>query len=373
VSIYQRFARPLLFRLDAERAHDFAVGACRVLGRAPFARAATAGVFGPPSDPILRATVAGIDFPSPVGLGAGWDKSGSAVDILTRMGFGSVEVGSVSRWPSKGNTVRPRVFRLTEDEALIINYGVPNDGSDVVARRLAASHPVVPLGVNLVETNTGTALEPEAAIKELVAGATTFAELADFLVISAECANMDVAHPFAKLENLQRLLEALTPIRNLPPLFIKIRVPTDTIESVLQITDDYPFVRGFRINTIAARPYTGLRTPRTQWEAMAGSLSSPAIGLPAMLRTVREWYLRSDPARYALLVSGGIRSGKDAYAAIRSGASLVQFVTALVFEGPSLAGRINRELAEIFRADGVSTLNDVVGLDAKDGSVSYAP
>ena len=371
--MYQRFARPLLFRLDPERAHDLAVGACGALGRSPFARAATARVFGPPSDSLLRTTVAGIDFPSPVGLGAGWDKSGSAVDILTRMGFGSVEVGSVSRWPSTGNAVRPRVFRLPDDEALIINYGVPNDGSEVVARRLAASHPAVPLGVNLVETNTGTAPEAEAAIEELVAGAAAFAGLADFLVISAECANMAGAHPFAKLENLQRLLEALTTIGKLPLLFIKIRVPTDAIERVLRITDGYPFVRGFRINTIAPRPYSGLRTPQTQWEAMAGSLSSPAIGFPAMLRTVREWYLRSDPARYALLASGGVRSGKDAYAAIRSGASLVQFVTALVFEGPALAQRINRQLAEILRADGITSVNGAVGADVKDERVSYAP
>jgi dihydroorotate dehydrogenase (fumarate)/dihydroorotate dehydrogenase len=368
VNAYRQLVRPLLFRLDPERAHDLAIAACRGLGGNSLARAAVARAFGPPSDPRLRTTVAGMAFPSPVGLGAGWDKSGSAVDILTRLGFGSVEVGSVSRLPSAGNAIRPRAFRLPDDEALIINYGVPNDGSDIVARRLAAAHPAVPLGVNLVETNTGAVRGEAEVIAELAEAATAFPGIADFLVISAECANAPGAHPFARLENLRRLLDALAPIAGLPPVFVKIRVPADAIDDIVRVTDAYPFVRGFRVNTIAARPYEGLATPRSQWEAMPGSISSPAIGFPAMLRAVRDWYVRCDPARYALLASGGIRSGSDAYTAIRSGASLVQFVTALVYEGPALAGRINRELAALLAADGFTAANQAVGIDGKEAA-----
>lgn len=364
MSVYREVVRPLLFRLDPERAHDLAVGSCRLLGRSALARAATARAFGPPADPVLRTVVAGIEFPSPVGLGAGWDKSGAAIDILTRLGFGSVEVGSVSRWPSKGNAARPRAFRLPADEALIINYGVPNDGSDVVARRLAAAHPAVPLGVNLVETNTGVVRSDDEVIDELAAGAAAFSGRATFLVISAECANAPGAHPFARIDNLRRLLDALGALGELPPVFIKIRVGVEVIERVVRIADAYPFVRGFRINTIAARPYDGLATPRARWEAMPGSLSSPAIGLPAMLRTVGDWYRRCDPSRFALLASGGIRSGADAYAALRAGASLVQFVTALVYQGPSLAQRINGELAALLRAGGFASVAGVVGIDA---------
>jgi dihydroorotate dehydrogenase (fumarate)/dihydroorotate dehydrogenase len=365
VNAYRQLVRPLLFRLDPERAHDLAVATCRELGANALARGATARLFGAPDDPRLRTTVAGIDFPSPVGLGAGWDKSGAAVDILTRLGFGSVEVGSVSRWPSRGNPIRPRAFRLPADEALIINYGVPNDGSDVVARRLAAAHPAVPLGVNVVETNSGNVRSDDEIVAELAAAASALTCVADFLVISAECANAPGAHPFARIDNLRRLLDALSAIERLPPVFVKIRVPADVIERIVRITDAYPFVRGFRINTIAPRPYVGLATPRERWEAMAGSLSSPGIGFPAMLHAVRDWYVRCDPARYALLASGGIRTGADAYAAIRAGASLVQFVTALVYEGPSLAGRINRELAAALTAGGFAGVRDAVGTEFK--------
>jgi dihydroorotate dehydrogenase (fumarate)/dihydroorotate dehydrogenase len=368
VNVYRQLVRPLLFRLEPERAHDLAIGACRAVGSSALGRAATAGLFGPPDDPRLRTTVAGIAFPSPVGLGAGWDKSALAVDVLTRMGFGSVEIGSVSRWASTGNAIRPRAFRLPDDEALIINYGVPNDGCDAVARRLAAAHPAVPLGVNIVETNTGSVRPETEVIPELAACAAALAPHAAFLVVSAECANAPGAHPFARLENLRRLLDALTPIANLPPVFIKIRVPAETIAEIVRVTDAYPFVRGFRVNTIAPRPYAGLRTPRDRWEPMKGSLSSPALGLPAMLQAVRDWYVRCDPARYALLASGGIRSGGDAFAAIRSGASLVQFVTALVYQGPGLARRVNGELAALLAADGFAAPGNAVGIDVKEAA-----
>jgi dihydroorotate dehydrogenase (fumarate)/dihydroorotate dehydrogenase len=357
VNVYQAI-RPLLFRLDPERAHHLAMAACAALGRVPLARTVTAQVLGSAPDARLQTSVAGIAFPNPVGLGAGYDKNGEGVNLLSRMGFGFLEIGSVSRWATAGNPIRPRAFRLPADEAVIINYGVPNHGSDVVAARLARADAAVPLGVNVVETNTGTQRPLDEIVAELAAATAAFAPLADFLVISAECANAPGTHPIARLENLRRLLDAIAATRALPPLFVKIRVPAAEIEDVLRVTDAYPFVRGFRVNTIAPRPYVGLATPAAQWERMAGSISSPALGLPLMLQAVEDWYRRADPARYALIASGG-----DAYRAIRRGAALVQVLTALVYQGPSLARRINRELAELLHADGFAGVHEAVGID----------
>jgi dihydroorotate dehydrogenase len=360
VSIYH-FVRPLIFRLDPERAHHLAIDACSKLGEMPAARAAMARRWSSPLDRRLATTVAGIPFPNPVGLGAGYDKSGQALKALARMGFGFLEVGSVSRWPSAGNPERPRVFRLPADEAVIINYGVPNDGAEIVAPRVARADGPIPIGVNLVETNTGRAVEPEDAIEELASAAALFAPIAGFLSISAECANAPGVHALARIENLKRLLDAVGASGPLPPVFVKLRVPATEIDRVLRVTDTFPFVRGFRINTISPRPYEGLKTPRVQWEKMKGSLTSPALGFPAMLQAVRDWFVRADPARYALIASGGIRSGRDAYTALGAGASLVQCVTALVYEGPSLAGRINRQLLEILTKDGIANVKDLVG------------
>lgn len=364
MSLY-RLIRPLVFRLDPERAHSLTLGACSALGKLPFARSAAALRWGSPRDPRLATTVAGIAFPNPVGLGAGYDKSAEAIPLLSRMGFGFVEIGSVSRRPSEGNPVRPRVFRLPADEAVIVNYGVPNDGADVVAARVRGVDSAVPFGVNLVETNTGRAAETNEIIEELAQAAAMFAPLVPFLAISAECANAPGLHPIARLENLRRLLDAIGQTGPLPPVFVKLRVPPEEIESVLRVTDPFAFVRGFRVNTISPRPYAGLNTPRERWEPLKGSLSSPKLGLPAMLQSVREWYLRADPQRYALIASGGIRTGDDAYAALCAGASLVQCVTALIFAGPALASRINRQLLARLDAEGITNVSAIVGSAAR--------
>src|SRR5215217_4551975 len=155
-----RFVRPVLFRLDPERAHDLTVRAGELASRSRIACRALAAL---DFDPRLAVEVAGIRFPSPLGLAAGFDKSARAVPLLSVLGFGHVEVGSVSMDPSAGNP-RPRLFRLPGERAIAVAYGVPNDGAERVAARLAGQRAAVPLGVNVVSTNRGeaTAAEPDA-------------------------------------------------------------------------------------------------------------------------------------------------------------------------------------------------------------------
>jgi dihydroorotate dehydrogenase len=151
MSLYTFLFRPLLFRLDAETAHHFAVETCRWLGAVPgIARISRACL--EQDEPCLRSEVAGLSFANPIGLGAGWDKSGRALRMLDSLGFGFAEIGSVSARPSRGNP-RPRLFRLPGERAIIVNYGLPNEGAGVVAARLAAARPLRPIGVNIVKTN----------------------------------------------------------------------------------------------------------------------------------------------------------------------------------------------------------------------------
>ena len=150
MSFYASIVRPLAFRFDAERAHHLALAAGAWLRplAGPLAR------FTAVSDVRLESTVAGLRFPTPLGLAAGFDKSGTAVDMLAALGFGFVEVGSVSIDPSLGNP-RPRLFRLPQDRAIVVHYGLPNDGAPAVAARLARKRLPVPLGINIVKTNRG--------------------------------------------------------------------------------------------------------------------------------------------------------------------------------------------------------------------------
>jgi dihydroorotate dehydrogenase len=158
MTIYFTFVRPLAFRLDPETAHHLAIAAGARLGWAAGAmRAATRT-----SDDGLAIDVAGLHFPTPIGLAAGFDKSGTAIRALAGLGFGSIEIGSISIDPSGGNP-KPSLWRLPDDEAIVVHYGLPNDGAEVIAERLAHTRPPVPLGINLVVTNRGpnTSLLPK--------------------------------------------------------------------------------------------------------------------------------------------------------------------------------------------------------------------
>lgn len=361
--MYHAFVRPLLFRLDPERVHHLTMAACSTAGRVQPARRLVEHLFASAPDPRLMTSVGGVRFPNPVGLGAGYDKNAEGIDVLARLGFGYLDIGSVSLLPSAGNTVRPRLHRLPADEALMVNYGVPSDGSAAVARRLAGAPHRVPVGITVVETNTGRPGEASAVIDELTACVKPFLGLVDLLFISAACPNSaGAAQPFSDFDNLQRLFESLSRYPDLPPVFLKIRAREDEIERIVEIASMFPFVKGFRPELGAPKPYTTLRTPRAELERMPGTATGPLLH-PLLLERIRMWYGRIDPTRHALIANGGIRSGADAYAAIRAGASLVGLVTALVYEGPGLARRINAQLAALLARDGFANVAGAVGAD----------
>src|SRR4051794_40148758 len=160
MGVYTGVVRPLLFRADAERAHDLAVQASALASRWPRAFGS-----GPVDDPRLAVEVAGLRFATPLGLAAGFDKNARAVPLLSALGFGHVEVGSISADPSAGNP-RPRLLRLPAERAIVVHYGVPNDGAARVAERLRGRRSDVPLGINVVSTNRGaaSAVEPDDAV-----------------------------------------------------------------------------------------------------------------------------------------------------------------------------------------------------------------
>jgi len=361
---YRALFRPLLFGIDAERAHRATLFACRVAGRVPLMRETLSRHFAL-DDARLRIRIAGIDFPNPVGLGAGFDKNGIAIEALASTGFGAIEVGSVSARASVGNLARPRLFRLPRDEALLVYYGVPNDGAQAVAARLAAATPGIPVGVSLVETNTGRAAPLERVVEELAEAARTFSKVADYLVLNLNCPNTSSGvHALHEPANLRHLLEALRGIESLPPLFLKFSAPSEPsrIDAILSAVDPYEFVRGFIPNIVLPRPWAGMRTPGIEYERLPGSITGSPLR-PLACEILRIWYPRIDRKRHVLVGVGGIASGEDAYRMIRLGASLVQVLTALVYRGPGLVKRIKRELCGLLERDGLRDIAQAVGAD----------
>lgn len=356
---YRDWVRPLLFRCDPEWVHDIGIRVCEWTGPAAallprFRRA----------DPRLATEVAGIRFEDPVGLAAGYDKSGRALRMLAAMGFGFLEIGSVSAEPSAGNP-RPRLWRLPEDEAICVHYGLPNDGAERVARRLAGRPRTVPLGINLAPTNRGPNAPPDSAetiLADYAKSAALLAPHADYLCLNLSCPNTEQGGDFfAAPGRIGELLGRLEAGRVGCPVFLKVSPAGGdaALERLLAEVEPHRRVAGFAFNLPAGKP-SNLRSPRSTWENLPGAVA----GKPQrdfLLGRVGALYRRMDRTRYRIIASGGIASGEDAYAYLRHGASLVQVFTALVYEGPFLLGRIRRTLSDLLARDGFASVAAAVG------------
>jgi dihydroorotate dehydrogenase len=364
MGIYSTFIRPLAFRLDPERAHRMAIELGAAV--APFSGVLRSALAV--ADPRLATRVAGLNFPSPIGLAAGFDKSGDTIETLAALGFGFIEIGSVSADPSDGNP-RPRLFRLPADRAIVVHYGLPNAGATRIAARIDEVRLPVPLGVNLVKTNRGPGAAPEKAeqiIGEYVEAAQAFAPRADYLMLNLSCPNTEDGRDFfADERHVADCLAALGEVGLDLPVFLKVSPlgGIAAIERLLAAAEPHGFVSGFMFNLPPGKPDL-LRTPRDVWRDMPGAVSGPPAA-PSLDHALRECYRRMDRRRYALFASGGVFTAEDAYVKIRMGASLVALLTALVYEGPGIVRHMTQGLARLLQRDGFKSVAEAVGADMR--------
>ncbi|HAF41219.1 MAG TPA: dihydroorotate dehydrogenase (quinone) [Sphingobium sp.] len=347
-----RLIRPLLFALDAERAHNLSIAALRMMPTPAPLRA----------DPMLETTVAGIRFPNPVGLAAGYDKDGRVAHKMHGLGFGFAELGTLTPLAQPGNP-QPRLFRLVEDRAVINRFGFNNGGQGAAAdriaryRRPAGEGPVI--GINIGANKDATAAG--RGIADYVTGVTCMAPLADYLTVNISSPNTPGLRALQGRAALDDLLGAVMAARggDTTPIFLKVAPdlePAD-VEDIAAACVDHRIDALIVSNTTITRPAL-----RSAHAGEAGGLSgAPLTDLShARLRDFR----RLLGTRLPLIGVGGIATGGQAYARIRAGASLVQLYSALVYEGPYLAKRINAELKALMARDGVSGIADLVGVDA---------
>jgi dihydroorotate dehydrogenase len=363
MTLYSRLLRPLVFQLDPERAHRLAIGAAsRMQWALPAVR-----TFCASSDPRLEVEVAGLRFANPIGLAAGFDKSGTAAAGLATLGFGSVEIGSISIDPSPGNPL-PRLFRLPQDRAIVVHYGLPNDGARVIAGRLRATTVGCPLGINIVKTNRGQGCGPETKdqiIDEYVEAARVLAPYANYLMFNLSCPNtQDGRDFFADRGSLDACLAALAEVGFTIPVFLKVSPlgGIAAIERVLAAADPHAFVSGFMFNLPPGKP-DNLTTPPAVWKAMPGAVSGQPCAALANV-CIRETFRRMDRKRHVIIGAGGVFDAEGAYEKIRLGASLVQLLTALIYEGPGIVRRITHDLGRLLERDGIGHVGDAVGVDA---------
>lgn len=365
MNLYRPLVRPLLFGADAETVHGLAIRAAELASASHWLCSAVATRNTGASE-RLRVDVAGLHFATPLGLAAGFDKSARAVPLLGALGFGHVEVGSISAEPSAGNP-KPRLFRIPLDRGIVVNYGLPNDGAERVAARLAGLRERAPLGINIVSTNRGSSaasVSDEDVIADYLASVRRLAPVAGYLCLNLSCPNTREGRGFFhEPERLARLLQGLDATDISKPLFLKVApfASLAELETFLATVAPARCVTGFSVNLPPGKP-SGLKTPAAVLSAMPGAVSGPAAAAAAD-RTLRELYRRMNRSRYRLIGSGGVFTAEDAYRKIRLGATLVQLMTALIYEGPGIARTINRNLDRLLEVDGVAHVSDVVGVD----------
>lgn len=371
MGLYTTVVRPLAFQIDPERAHRMALATGAAFA---WAGGALRGLSAH-DDPRLAIDIAGLHFGNPIGLAAGFDKSGTALGMLAGLGFGALEIGSVSVDPSDGNP-KPRLFRLPQDKAIVVAYGLPNDGASVIGRRIGGLRLPVPLGVNLVKTNRGAGGPCETAdaiIEEYVEAGRKFKNLASYLMFNLSCPNTaDGRDFFADRAHLDACLSALGEAEFGLPVFLKISPlgGIGTIERLLEAAEPHRFISGFMYNLPPGKPRT-LTTPHAVWEKMPGAVSGKPFA-PLADECIRETYRRMDQKRYAIVGSGGVFTAKDAYAKLKLGASLVQVLTALIYEGPGVVSRITTGLSQLLERDGVKNVREVIGADVRQGRKARA-
>jgi dihydroorotate dehydrogenase len=348
------------------------------------------GLFAPllpasqPDAAGLAVKVLGLDFPNPVGLAAGFDKDAEIPDAMLKLGFGFVECGTVTPRPQSGNP-RPRLFRLSEDGAVINRMGFNNQGTAAAAARLAARS-----GRGIVGINIGANKDSEDRIADYAKAFEHLAPLADYVTVNVSSPNTPGLRGLQNRDELARLLAALTNARTrLPlarsaggggvserqragvsrsvkttgerdgggyPILLKIAPDLDehALDEIAKAVSDADIEGVIVSNTTIARPVL-----RSRNAGESGGLSGKPLFAPSTER-LRQMRLRL-PREIALIGVGGISSGMDAYEKIRAGANLVQLYTGLVYEGPGLIARIKRELLACLTRDGFATITDAVG------------
>ena len=340
--------RPFLFNLDPEAAHDLAIKSLKLN---PLPRR----MFEVEDEQMLEIELLGKNFPNPIGLAAGFDKSAEAYNSLLRLGFGFVEVGTVTPSKQFGNP-KPRIFRLEDDHALINRLGFNNDGIEIIKARIKSDGKRGILGVNI-----GPNKETKDQKNDFCLGLKNFFDIADYITVNISSPNTEGLRDFHDQEKLIDLMVALNKIKkengtNIP-LLLKIS-PDINNSHIPEIAD--AAIKNNISAIILTNTTNGNRDNLTsEFKEEEGGLSGNPLK-QISTNMIKKFYKELN-SQIPIIGVGGVNSGKTAYEKIIAGASLLQLYTSFVYRGPSAAKDIKKELIQILKAEGIKNIKDAVG------------
>ena len=343
--------RPFLFNLDPETAHDLAIKSLKF-------NPLPSRTFEVENEEMLKINVLGKKFPNPIGLAAGFDKSAEVYNSLLRLGFGFVEVGTVTPIKQYGNS-KPRIFRLENDEALINRLGFNNDGIEIVKKRIKSDGKIGILGVNI-----GPNKETKDQKKDFCSGLKNFFDIADYITVNISSPNTEGLRDFHDQEKLIELLTSLNKIKeenktNIPLL---LKVSPDIKENKIPEIVDVATKNNISAIILTNTTITNKDNLKSDTKNEEGGLSGKPLQ-QISTNMIKKFYKLLD-GKIPIIGVGGVDSGKSAYEKIIAGASLLQLYTSFVYRGPSTAKYIKKELIQILKAEGVKSLEDIVGKGA---------
>ena len=341
--------RPFLFNLDPETAHDFAIKSLK-LNPLP------SKMFEVEDEQMLNIQLFGKNFPNPIGLAAGFDKSAEAYNSILKLGFGFVEVGTVTPLKQLGNP-KPRIFRLEEDGALINRLGFNNDGMEIVKNRIKSQDKNGILGINI-----GPNKNTKDQKNDFILGLKNFFDIADYIVVNISSPNTKDLRNFHDQEKLEDLLLALNKIKKDSkedtPLLLKISpdIKDNDISKIVEVATKNNISAIILTNTTDGNRDNLLSKKKKEQGGLSGK---PLQTISTNL--IKKFYKQSNGA-IPIIGVGGVNSGKSAYEKIISGASLLQLYTSFVYRGPSAAKNIKKELIQILKAEGINNIKDAIGI-----------
>ena len=314
---------------------------------------------------MLEQEILGINFVNPIGLSAGFDKDGYLIDIIPNVNFGFEEVGSVTGEKCDGNP-KPRLWRLKKSKALVVYYGLKSEGCEAVAKRLKEKLKIkqfkIPIGISIAKTNSKLTTSTKVGIKDYVKAYKEFAEIGDYTTINLSCPNAYGGQPFHEAKNLNLLLAEIKKIPSKKPIFLKIApdLSEKQLNDIINLAEKYK-LSGF-VCTNLTKNRKNLKLIDKNIPEIGG-ISGKAV--EDLSNKNISYIYKKTKGKFVIIGVGGVFSAEDAYKKIKLGASLIQLITGMIFEGPQLISEINQGIVKLLKKDGYKNISEAIGVDNK--------